>query len=275
MLPPVQPVRHRLPAQAALDPYLAPPSPSPMEQGRVLPEFPEVTHRPAASVARAAQAETTKQVAPSKSRPGFNWLNLMSEPQGAALLRKDLQPLSSLESVGTPLGRGSPAPEQAAPASIGEHAESGRDQEQHHNKQLRTSVEPNLPPKKRKAAREMTPPVASGHHLWARQKSPKPAPTASVGHHDDHWDAVVPKRHRHHRALPNDSSSSSSAAAFEHRPVIPASRLHDAHTEAHSVPQKELSDPLCMLLDAAEELSHNEVCPAPQCRHLTMSCWVL
>ncbi|CAK0756944.1 hypothetical protein CVIRNUC_002497 [Coccomyxa viridis] len=257
VLPPVQPVLHRLPAQAALDPHLAPPSPSPMEQGRVLPEFPELARRPAASAAGPVQAEHIKQAVPSKSRPGAHWPSLMSEPQGAALLRKDLQPLSSLESVGTPLGRRSPAPEQAAPASLGEHAESAHDQEQHHKQQY-ASVEPDLPPKKRKSAREMTPPLSSGHHLWAPQTSTKPAAAPSAGHHDDHWDAVVPKRHRHHRALPYDSSSSSSAAAFEHRPVIPASRLHEAHTEAHSVPQKEQSDPLCMLLDAAEELSHNE-----------------
>ena len=235
----------------------------------MLPEFPELAHLPTvASVAGAAQAETTKQAAPNKSRPGFNWLNLMSEPQGAAPLRKDLQPLSSLESVGTPLGRCSPAPEQAAPASIGEHAESARDQQQHRKQQRYTSIEPDLPPKKRKCARELTPPVSSGHHPWACQTSPKPVPAAFVGHHDDHWDAVVPKRHRHHRALPNDSSSSSSVAAVEHRPVIPASRLHDAHTEVHSLLQKEQSDPLCMLLDAAEELSHNEVRSVPPCRCL-------
>ena len=267
VLPPVQPVLHRLPAQAALDPHLAPPSPSPMEQGRVLPEFPELARRPAASAAGPVQAEHIKQAVPSKSRPGAHWPSLMSEPQGAALLRKDLQPLSSLESVGTPLGRRSPAPEQAAPASLGEHAESAHDQEQPHKQQY-ASVEPDLPPKKRKSAREMTPPLSSGHHLWAPQTSTKPAAAPSAGHHDDHWDAVVPKRHRHHRALPYDSSSSSSAAAFEHRPVIPASRLHEAHTEAHSVPQKEQSDPLCMLLDAAEELSHNEVCPVPPCNYL-------
>ena len=195
VLPPVQPVLHRLPAQAALDPHLAPPSPSPMEQGRVLPEFPELARRPAASAAGPVQAEHIKQAVPSKSRPGAHWPSLMSEPQGAALLRKDLQPLSSLESVGTPLGRRSPAPEQAAPASLGEHAESAHDQEQHHKQQY-ASVEPDLPPKKRKSAREMTPPLSSGHHLWAPQTSTKPAAAPSAGHHDDHWDAVVPKRQR-------------------------------------------------------------------------------
>lgn len=243
---PLLPVRHRIPViQAAVDHHLAPSSPSPVEQGRVLPELgmhlhstPEAPSQPAP----AAQAHSKQQPA------GFSWLS-----------KKDVQqPLSSLESVGTPLGRCSPAPEVAAPVSAGQQAESAHDVAH----QLQYVTEPELPPKKRKLAREMTPPLIS--HQWQPHSAAKPAftPAGSPAAHKADWDTVVPKKQRH-RGPDGDSSSSSSAAAFEHRPLAGVPRRHAhglrAHPEVVSAPQKEHSDPLCMLLDAAEELSHHEV----------------
>lgn len=250
----IQPIRHRVAAQAIADHQFAPSSPSPMEQGRVLPQFAE--HAPA--VQRPAQFARD---ANSKQRVGCSWLSMTAEPQGAVLAKKELQqPLSSLESVGTPLGRHSPAPE-AAPLSAGQQADSPHAKEQPAHV---SAAEPDLPPKKRRHVREMTPPPMSSHH-WALPLS-KPAfevhrspASRPLQHEEIAWDAVVPKRQRRHRLVSGDSSSSSSAAAFEHRPVIPADPLADAHLEAHSEPQKDHSDPLCMLLDAAEELSHHEV----------------
>ena len=253
----LQPVRHRAPVQATADHQLAPSSPSPMEQGRVLPEF--------AELAPAAQRQPQHaRDADNKQKTGYSWLSMMTEPQAAALAKKDLQqPLSSLESVGTPLGRHSPAPE-AAPVSAGQQAESPHAKEQPAHV---STAEPDLPPKKRRHVREMTPPPIAAHH-WAPVPMSKPAPEAQrspagrARQHEEHeWDAVVPKRQRRHRLVSGDSSSSSSAAAFEHRPVIPADApASNVFLEAHSAPQKDQSDPLCMLLEAAEELSHHEVC---------------
>ena len=220
----------------------------------MLPQFAE--H--ASAVQR--QAEYARD-ANSKQKAGCSWLSVTAEPLGAGLAKKELQqPLSSLESVGTPLGRHSPAPE-AAPLSAGQQADSP------HAKQQPVHVsaaEPDLPPKKRRHVREMTPPPMSRQH-WALPLS-KPAfevhrsPAGPILHHEElEWDAVVPKRQRRHRLVSGDSSSSSSAAAFEHRPVIPAEPMAQAHLEAHSAVQKDHGDPLCMLLDAAEELSHHEV----------------
>ena len=258
-LPPVQHLRHR---QAVVDHHLAPSSPSPVEQGRVLPEF-------AGSIAGVQSLAQVPKSDSRQAKPGLSWMSLMAEPmQGAALLVKDRQqPLSSLESVGTPLGRRSPGPEAAAAAlSAGQQAESAHDEDQPTQQHHATAAEePELPPKKRKFARELTPPLQFGHH-WATQPVFK---HISAAHYDEHrhkghdWDAVepLPKRHRGHRVVSPDTSSSSSAAAFDHRPLVPAGRaLNHAHLEAHSAPQKEQSDPLCMLLEAAEELSHNEVC---------------
>lgn len=217
----------------------------------MLPEFAE--H----ALAAPRQPQPAKEV-DSKHKPDFSWLSLMTEPQGVAL-KKDLQqPLSSLESVGTPLGRHSPVPEAAPVVSAGQHAESAHDQE--HPMQV-SAAQPDLPPKKRRHARELTPPPVSSHQ-WAPLSMSKPAyevhrSPVHTAHHEHEWDAVVPKRQRRHRFTSPDTSSSSSVAAFEHRPVIPA---ETPHLEAHSAPQKEQSDPLCMLLDAAEELSHHEVC---------------
>ncbi len=236
-----------------------------MEQGRVLPEFVEL--------APAAQRQPQHaRDADNKQKTGYSWMSMLTDPQGAALAKKDLQqPLSSLESVGTPLGRHSPAPE-AAPASAGQQAESPHAKEQPAHV---SAAEPDLPPKKRRHVRAMTPPPIAAHH-WAPIPMSKPAfevhrsPAVRARQHEDHeWDAVVPKRQRRHRLVSGDSSSSSSAAAFEHRPVIPADApASNVFLEAHSAPQKDQSDPLCMLLDAAEELSHHEVgiyptAPAP------------
>lgn len=258
-LPPVQHLRHR---QAVVDHHLAPSSPSPVEQGRVLPEV-------AGSITGVQSLAQVPKSDSRQAKPGLSWMSLMAEPmQGAALFVKDRQqPLSSLESVGTPLGRRSPGPEAPAAAlSAGQQAESAHDEDQPTQQQHATAAEePELPPKKRKFARELTPPLQFGHH-WAAQPGFK---HISAAHFDEHchnghdWDAVVPlpKRHRGHRVVSPDTSSSSSAAAFDHRPLVPAGRaLNHAHLEAHSAPQKEQSDPLCMLLEAAEELSHNEVC---------------
>ena len=250
-----QPFRQRVSVQATADHQLAPSSPSPMEQGRVLPEFAELA--PAAQPQHARDAD-------SQQKAAYSWLSAAAEPQqGAPLVKKDLQqPLSSLESVGTPLGMHSAAQEATPVLSAGQQAESPH---AHERVAQVSAAEPDLPPKKRRHVREMTPPPITSQH-WAPLPMTKPAfatqrsPVGLARHHEEHlWDAVVPKRQRRHRLISGDSSSSSSAAAFEHRPVIPAEAPANAFLEAHSAPQKDHSDPLCMLLDAAEELSHHEV----------------
>ena len=255
------PSHRRVAVQATVDHQLAPSSPSPMEQGRVLPEFGELA-------AAAQRQPIPTRDADQKQKAGCSWLSMMMDPEGAAPFKKqDLQqPLSSLESAGTPLGRHSPAPEAAPVMSAGQQAESPHAHEQAVHI---SAAEPDLPPKKRRHVREMTPPPLSTHH-WAPLPMSKPAfevhrsPAGRARLHEEHeWDAVVPKRQRRHRLVSGDSSSSSSAAAFEHRPVIPAEAPANACLEAHSTPQKSQSDPLCMLLDAAEELSHHEVWVQP------------
>ena len=259
--PLLQPSHHRVAVQAAPDHQLAPSSPSPMEQGRVLPEFGELV------LAAQRQPQPAMDV-DVKQKAGCSWLSMTMDPQGAAPLKKEdlQQPLSSLESVGTPLGRHSPAPEAAPVMSTGQQAESPHAHEQAGHV---STAEPDLPPKKRRHVREMTPPPLATHH-WAPLAIAKPVfevrrgPAGRISQHEEQqWDAVVPKRQRRHRLVSGDSSSSSSAAAFEHRPVIPAEAPANLYLEAHSTPQKAQSDPLCMLLDAAEELSHHEVCVIP------------